>query len=60
METITFWRSWNYRGGDFREAIYILNHEHITITDIEVNNGEFLRTSVDSTLSYGIYFHNSG
>ena len=48
-------------GGDFREAIYILNHEHITITDIEVNNERnFHRPSVDSALSYGIYFHNSG
>ena len=47
-------------GGDFREAIYILNHEHITITDIEVNNERnFHRLSVDSALSYGIYFHNS-
>ena len=48
-------------GGDFREAIYILNHDNITIRDIEVNNERnHHRLSVDSALSYGIYFHNSG
>ena len=48
-------------GGDFREAIYILNHDNIVIKDIEINNERnFHRISVDSALAYGIYFHNSG
>lgn len=48
-------------GGDFREAIYILNHDNIVIKDIEINNERnYHRFSVDSALAYGIYFHNSG
>ena len=48
-------------GGDFREAIYILNHDNIVIKDIEINNERnYHRVSVDSSLAYGIYFHNSG
>ena len=48
-------------GGDFREAIYILNHDNIVIKDIEINNERNShRVSVDSALAYGIYFHNSG
>ena len=27
-----------FGGGDFREAIYILNHDNIVIKDIEINN----------------------
>ncbi len=48
-------------GGDYREAIYVENHDNITFEGIEVRNERLhTRTRVDSTDANGLYIYNSG
>lgn len=48
-------------GGDYQEAIYVLNNDHIFFEGLEINNERtFTRSGVDDIDSYGIHIHNSG
>lgn len=48
-------------GGDYQEAIYVENQDHISFDGIEVNNERIHnRVGVDSVDAYGIYIYNSG
>ena len=46
--------------GDFREAIYVNNNEHIVFEDLEIQNNRLKpRLDYNNAHSFGIYIHNS-
>ena len=48
-------------GGDYQEAIYILNNDNMVFDDLEVQNNRLsTRSNVDDSDSFGIYVHNTG
>lgn len=48
-------------GGDYQEAIYVLNNDNLVFDKLEVQNErKFSRAGVDSVDAYGIFIHNSG
>ena len=48
-------------GGDFQEAIYILNNDNMVFSDLEIqNNRTVSRSNIDDSDSFGIYVHNTG
>lgn len=48
-------------GGDYREAIYVENNDHLLFTELEINNERrYTRSGVDSIDAFGIYIYNSG
>ncbi|MDG1731248.1 MAG: T9SS type A sorting domain-containing protein [Algibacter sp.] len=48
-------------GGDYQEAIYVNNNEHIIFDDLEINNERLVtRNGIDDKDAFGIYIHNTG
>ena len=48
-------------GGDYQEAIYILNNDNMVFDDLEIQNNRLSsRSNVDDSDSFGIYVHNTG
>jgi hypothetical protein len=49
------------RGGDFQEAIHVLNHDNLVFDGLEVNNERKVsREGVNDVDAYGIHIQNSG
>ena len=48
-------------GGDYQQAIYILNNDNMVFDDLEIQNNRLSsRSNVDDSDSFGIYVHNTG
>ena len=48
-------------GGDFQQAIYILNNDNMVFDNLEIQNNRLSsRSNVDDSDSFGIYVHNTG
>ena len=48
-------------GGDYQEAIYVLNSDNLVFTDLEINNERLIaRNGVNDKDAYGIYIFNNG
>ena len=48
-------------GGDYQEAIYILNNDNMVFDDLEIQNNRLAsRSNIDDSDSFGIYVHNTG
>lgn len=48
-------------GGDYQEAIYVLNHDNIVFEGLEIQNERTVsRAGIDDVDAYGIYIHNNG
>ncbi|MFT5251577.1 MAG: hypothetical protein ACI87N_000561 [Flavobacteriales bacterium] len=48
-------------GGDYQEAIYIMNQDNIIIDGLEINNERLAtRSGIDDKTAFGIYIYNSG
>lgn len=49
------------QGGDYREAVYVNNHDNLVFDGLEVNNErQSTRTGVRDVDAYGLHVHNSG
>ena len=47
-------------GGDYQQAIYVLNNDNMVFENLEVqNNRQAPRTNVDNSDSFGIHIHNT-
>ena len=48
-------------GGDYQEAVYVLNNDNIVFDGLEIQNErKHSRTGIDDVDAYGIYIHNTG
>lgn len=48
-------------GGDYQEAIYVLNNDHIHFEDLEIQNERLInREGVDEEIAYGLHIENKG
>ena len=47
-------------GGDYQQAIYVLNNDNMVFENLEVqNNRQAPRTNIDNSDSFGIHIHNT-
>ncbi|MEM6641406.1 MAG: T9SS type A sorting domain-containing protein [Bacteroidota bacterium] len=47
-------------GGDYREAIYVLNEDNMVFDNLEIQNERLsTRAGIDDTDAYGIFIHNT-
>ena len=47
-------------GGDYQQAIYVLNNDNMVFENLEVqNNRQAPRTNVDNSDSFGVHIHNT-